>query len=115
MNTTLPRSMLFAALLTGCAAAGPSVIQLSPMAPDGSGALHQELSFQGGDGLPLFAQSWRPADGAEKAVLIVVHGLKDHSARYAALADAAVQRGYAVWAFDLRGHGRSGGDRVSIE
>jgi alpha-beta hydrolase superfamily lysophospholipase len=39
----------------------------------------------------------------------VVHGLKDHSARYGAFAEEMVSRGFAVHAFDLRGHARSDG------
>ena len=42
-----------------------------------------------------------------------MHGLKDYSARYAAFATKLAQHGYAVYAFDLRGHGRSAGPRVA--
>ena len=59
-------------------------------------------------------QSWRPK-GETKGTLIVVHGLKDYSDRYSELAFAAVARGYAVHAFDLRGHGDSQGDRVWVD
>src|SRR5205823_4114544 len=40
--------------------------------------------------------------------------LKDHSARYAQIAIAFARRGVAVYAFDLRGHGRSAGERVVV-
>ena len=99
---------------SGCAAAGPSVIHLDPEAKTAAGADHTEFGIEGMGGLPLFAQAWRPAD-SPKAVLVIVHGLKDHSDRYGALADQAVQHGYAVYAFDLRGHGKSAGDRVTID
>jgi serine/threonine protein kinase len=42
-----------------------------------------------------------------------MHGLKDHSARYADLATQAAAHGFSVYAFDLRGHGRSAGPRVA--
>ena len=45
---------------------------------------------------------------------LLVHGLKDHSDRYAAFAWALVEAGYAVHAVDLRGHGDSSGDRVWV-
>jgi len=57
----------------------------------------------------LFARSWRPASAEPHAVLVIVHGLRDHSARYGDFAEALAQRGYAVYAFDQRGHGRSDG------
>jgi alpha-beta hydrolase superfamily lysophospholipase len=44
--------------------------------------------------------------------VVVVHGLKDHSENYRALAARLVEQGFAVHAFDLRGHGRSEGLRV---
>jgi len=69
---------------------------------------HQEFDLPGVD--PLFAQSWAPTDGATAAVGIV-HGLGDHSGRYAVLAESLVAAGYRVVAFDQRGHGRSGGRR----
>jgi alpha-beta hydrolase superfamily lysophospholipase len=47
-------------------------------------------------------------------VLAVVHGYGEHSARYHLLAGEVVPRGLAVYTFDLRGHGRSGGRRGHI-
>lgn len=47
---------------------------------------------------------WRPK-GAAKALLQVVHGMSEHSARYARLAEALIGEGYAVYAHDLPGHG----------
>jgi alpha-beta hydrolase superfamily lysophospholipase len=46
--------------------------------------------------------------------VVIVHGLKDHSGRYAAFAELLAREGFAVHAFDLRGHGRSEGVRVAI-
>jgi acylglycerol lipase len=69
---------------------------------------HQELGWQAVDGLPLFAQEWQPK-AESQAVVCLVHGLGEHSGRYAHLAAALAPAGYALLAFDLRGHGRSGG------
>lgn len=74
-----------------------------------------ETSFAGADGLPLYAQSWRPSASEPRGVLVIHHGLVDHSARYQALAERFVAAGYAVWALDMRGHGRSAGARVAID
>ena len=46
--------------------------------------------------------------------MVVVHGLKDHSARYSGLATALLEAGLSVHALDLRGHGRSGGPRAHV-
>ncbi len=98
---------------TGCAASPPYFALRTPerAARLPADVTHAAGSFAGHGGLKLFEQSWRPM-GATRGVVVVVHGLKDHSSRYEAFAEAAVRRGYAVYAFDLRGHGRSEGIRV---
>jgi alpha-beta hydrolase superfamily lysophospholipase len=45
-------------------------------------------------------------------VLAIVHGLAEHSARYDHVGRYFAARGYAVHAFDQRGHGESEGPRV---
>jgi alpha-beta hydrolase superfamily lysophospholipase len=50
-----------------------------------------------------------------RAAFLVVHGLGDHAARYDEFAIRAAERGLSTWAFDLRGHGRSEGQRVHAE
>jgi acylglycerol lipase len=95
----------------GCASTRCAVRAMSSPAPrvTASGAVHREGVFAGVGGLCLYEQSWRPGAGAPRGVLVIVHGLRDHSARYAAVAEALAARGIAVYAFDLRGHGRSAG------
>ncbi len=70
---------------------------------------HKEFSLQSKDGLLLFAQEWSPEHS--QAVICLVHGLGEHSSRYAHVAVRLNQSGYAVLTFDLRGHGKSGGER----
>ena len=71
---------------------------------------HFEFGLKTEDGLQLFAQGWK--QGAEpRAVVCLVHGLGEHSGRYAHVARALAQAGYATLTFDLRGHGRSEGRR----
>jgi len=71
---------------------------------------HQEGTFSGYQNLSLYYQCWLP-DTDPRAILLVVHGLAEHSGRYVNLADYFVHRGYAVYGFDHRGHGRSAGRR----
>ncbi|MCX5744772.1 MAG: lysophospholipase, partial [Proteobacteria bacterium] len=67
--------------------------------------------FEARDGTKLFARHW-VATGEVRGVVVIVHGLKDYSARYDATATRLAAGGYSVYAFDLRGHGRSAGPRV---
>ena len=61
-----------------------------------------------------FTQSWLP-QGAPRALVVISHGLAEHSGRYVELAGRLTARGYAVHALDHRGHGRSAGRRSNIE
>ena len=65
------------------------------------------------DGLGLWLRRWRPR--TPKGVLVVVHGLAEHSGRYVHVGDRFAERGYAVYAPDLRAHGRSPGLRVHVD
>lgn len=71
-------------------------------------------TFAGADGVSLFRQAWRPA-GPSRAVLINIHGLGDHSGLYPTLVEHFTGRAMTVHAMDLRGNGRSGGQRAYIE
>jgi alpha-beta hydrolase superfamily lysophospholipase len=74
---------------------------------------HYEDHFAARDGLSLYEQSWLPV-GEPRATVVVVHGVTEHSGRYARLANDLNDRGYAVHAMDLRGHGRSAGERILV-
>jgi alpha-beta hydrolase superfamily lysophospholipase len=56
------------------------------------------------DGTALHTHRWLP-EGPPKAVVQVAHGMAEHSARYARLAEALTAAGYAVYANDHRGPG----------
>lgn len=58
------------------------------------------------DGTDLFVYHWLPA-GQSRAVVQIAHGLAEHAGRYARLAEALTGAGYAVYANDHRGHGRT--------
>lgn len=74
---------------------------------------HTEGTFRGHGGLELYYQCWRP-EGAPRAVIALVHGFGEHSGRYMNVVNHLVPRGYAIWSFDHRGHGRSPGRRGFI-
>lgn len=75
---------------------------------------HQQGRFRGAGGIELFYQSWSP-DEAPTATVALVHGLGEHSGRYQNVVDCFVPRGWAVYGFDHRGHGRSPGRRGHID
>ena len=54
-------------------------------------------------------------EGNPHAVLLIVHGFVEHGGRHAWHAGRLAELGYAVHAFDLRGHGRSAGSRVYVD
>jgi alpha-beta hydrolase superfamily lysophospholipase len=76
-----------------------------------------EGSFRGVKNRKIVWRSWSPA-GEEpvKGVLTIAHGYGEHSGRYAHVASRLTAEGYAVYAPDHNGHGRSKGKagRVSL-
>lgn len=67
------------------------------------------------DGIPLTVRDW-PLAGAvvARATVLIVHGLGEHSGRYAALAHRLNDWGFAVRAYDQYGHGLSGGPQGGL-
>ncbi|WP_425221781.1 alpha/beta fold hydrolase [Pseudomonas sp.] len=64
------------------------------------------LTLSTADGASLAIHHW-PAAGTATAQLIICHGMAEHGARYAALAEPLNANGISVQAMDLRGHGAS--------
>ena len=75
---------------------------------------HVEGKFKGYKNLNLYYQCWLPSN-EPKAVLLVAHGLAEHSGRYMNIVNHFVPKGYAVYGFDHRGHGKSQGQRGYVE
>jgi acylglycerol lipase len=73
-----------------------------------------EMEFQGCLDTVLRGQAWLPPE-PPRAVVVISHGLGEHSGRYVDLATRLVDKGFAVHAVDHRGHGRSGGARANIQ
>lgn len=72
-----------------------------------------EGKFAGHQATELYYQHWHP-EGETRAVIAIVHGFGEHCGRYTNVVKHFVPRGYAVFGFDHRGHGRSPGKRGHI-
>jgi acylglycerol lipase len=70
--------------------------------------------FSGCDGTPLFYQAWLPRLSRPRAVLVNLHGLGDHSGLYPTLASHFPSRDIGLYAYDMRGNGRSPGQRAYL-
>lgn len=75
---------------------------------------HIEGNFKGVRDVNIYYQGWLP-EGDAKAVLLIVHGLGEHSGRYMNVVNHFVPLGYAIYALDHIGHGKSGGAREVVE
>lgn len=66
------------------------------------------------DGLRLQTRRWLP-DEPPIAAILIVHGISEHSGRYARLASELMMHRIAIYSYDQRGHGRSEGTRVYVD
>ncbi|MCX5868303.1 MAG: lysophospholipase [Proteobacteria bacterium] len=78
--------------------------------------------FPGAGGTKIFWQAWVPPTDREnteerksRPLILLAHGLGEHSGRYANVVNRLFPRGYPIFALDHRGHGRSEGKRGHIE
>ena len=75
---------------------------------------HIDGNFDGVRNVSIYYQGWLPDENV-KAVLLIVHGLGEHSGRYMNVVNHFVPLGYAVYGLDHIGHGKSGGVRAFVE
>jgi alpha-beta hydrolase superfamily lysophospholipase len=73
---------------------------------------HEEY-VDGYGGLRIFLRSWRPATA--RGVVVIVHGFNSHGGYYDWTARQLVAGGLTVYALDLRGRGRSDGERYYVQ
>ncbi|POM23003.1 Non-heme chloroperoxidase [Actinomadura rubteroloni] len=64
------------------------------------------FTFTSSDGLEIHVHEW-PAPGEPRGIVQISHGMGEHAARYAHLAERLNRLGYAVYADDHRGHGHT--------
>src|SRR6266404_5679829 len=74
----------------------------------------REERVTGTGGLNIFVRSWRPNEPA-RAIVIICHGFNAHSGQYQSVGEQFAAAGLAVYALDLRGRGRSDGERLYVE
>jgi alpha-beta hydrolase superfamily lysophospholipase len=77
-------------------------------------ATANEETFDGTGGLRIFLRSWQP-EGKPRAVIVICHGVNSHGGQYAWAAEQFVKGGFTVYALDLRGRGKSEGERFYVE
>jgi alpha-beta hydrolase superfamily lysophospholipase len=75
---------------------------------------HRDGRLTGVGGLRIYWQAWLP-EVDPRAAVVIAHGAGEHSNRYRHVAARLVADGYAVYAIDHRGHGRSEGSRALID
>jgi alpha-beta hydrolase superfamily lysophospholipase len=75
---------------------------------------HLEGTFRGVRNLTIYHQTWLP-EGEIKAAILIVHGLGECCMRYTNVVTHLVPQGYAVYGFDLPGHGKSEGVREFVK
>jgi alpha-beta hydrolase superfamily lysophospholipase len=80
-----------------------------------SGAARPERSRLERPGAPPLAYALHPPGGEAWGAALIVHGYAEHMGRYDEVIEALTGRGVAVGAFDLRGHGHSGGPRGHVD
>ena len=73
-----------------------------------------EERFDGVKGLSIFFRSWHPS-GKPRAVVAICHGVNSHSGEYLWTGEQLQAAGFAVYALDLRGRGKSDGERFYVD
>lgn len=66
------------------------------------------------DQCSVFVYKWVPDGGTVKGVVQIAHGMAEHAGRYARYAKALNEAGYAVFANDHRGHGKTAGSLENV-
>jgi acylglycerol lipase len=74
----------------------------------------QEERIESTKGIKIFVRSWRPA-AAPRAVVVICHGVNSHGGQYLWPAGELAAAGFVVFALDLRGRGKSDGERFYVE
>ncbi|HTG94557.1 MAG TPA: lysophospholipase [Pyrinomonadaceae bacterium] len=74
----------------------------------------KESTFEGVGGLKIFTRWWQP-EGKTRGVVVIVPGFNSHSGQYLWVGEQFAEKGLAAYAIDLRGRGRSEGERFYVE
>ncbi|WFA17125.1 alpha/beta hydrolase [Paenibacillus mucilaginosus] len=84
-------------------------------AAEGESMRSDEFTYKDEGGVPIHTYVWLPEeDAALRGVVQIAHGMAETALRYRRFAEALTASGYAVYAGDHRGHGRTAGDRSKL-
>src|SRR6478736_5442728 len=86
---------------------------MEPMSMDVS-TNEREEELSGATGMNLHVRNW-PAAGAARGVVMIVPGFNSHSGYYRSVAATLSACGFETFAIDLRGRGRSDGERFFVD
>jgi alpha-beta hydrolase superfamily lysophospholipase len=73
-----------------------------------------ERTFDGVGGVRIVYDVWTP-DVVPRALVVLAHGFGEHARRYDHVTQRLGEAGLITYALDHRGHGRSGGKRVTVK
>ena len=74
----------------------------------------REERIESSKGIKIFVRSWRP-ETAPRAVIVICHGVNSHGGQYLWAGEQLASAGHAVFALDLRGRGKSDGERYHVD
>jgi len=79
-----------------------------------TGAAVREEKIDSAKGLKILVRSWIP-ESLPRAAIVVCHGVNSHGGQYLSVGEQFAAAGLAAFALDLRGRGRSDGERFYVE
>jgi len=79
-----------------------------------TGAAVREEKIDSAKGLKILVRSWVP-ESRPRAAVVVCHGVNSHGGQYLSVGEQFAAAGLAAFALDLRGRGRSDGERFYVE
>jgi acylglycerol lipase len=75
--------------------------------------VHEER-IESTKGVRIFVRSWSP-EATPRAAIVICHGVNSHGGQYMWVGEQFAAAGFAVYALDLRGRGKSDGERFYVE
>lgn len=76
-------------------------------------ATWQDETLESFDSIELYGYRALPKN--HKSIIVMIHGYGEHGAGYREMAEFFCSAGFGIYVFDLRGHGRSGGERGYVQ
>ena len=74
----------------------------------------REEKIESSKGIKIVVRSWQP-ESAPRAVVAICHGVNSHGGQYVWVGEQFAGAGFAAYVLDLRGRGKSDGERYYVE